>query len=80
MKGLQVAPSELEGYLLGHPDVADAAVIGVPDEYAGELPRAYVVLKPEVVHAVQKDRRVAAQVKAKLYEVRRLEELEVKSS
>ena len=43
MKGLQVAPSELEGYLLGHPDVADAAVIGVPDDYAGELPRAYVV-------------------------------------
>ena len=72
MKGLQVAPSELEGYLLGHPDVADAAVIGVPDEYAGELPRAYVVLKPEVAHAVQKDRRVAAQMKVRLYEVSRL--------
>ena len=71
VKGLQVAPSELEGYLLGHPDVADAAVVGVPDEYAGELPRAYVVLKPEVAHAVQKDRRVAVQVKARLYEVRR---------
>ncbi len=72
MKGLQVAPSELEGYLLGHPDVADAAVIGVPDEYAGELPRAYVVLKPEVADAVRKDARLAAQVKARLYEVSRV--------
>lgn len=72
VKGLQVAPSELEGYLLGHPDVADAAVIGVPDDYAGELPRAYVVLKPEVADAVVKDSRLVAQVKAKLYEVSRL--------
>ena len=28
-----------------HPDVADSAVLGVPEEGAGELPRAYVVLK-----------------------------------
>ena len=72
VKGLQVAPSELEGYLLGHPDVADAAVIGVPDDYAGELPRAYVVLKPDVADAVLKDSQLVAQVKAKLYEVSRL--------
>ena len=45
-KGHQVAPAELEALLLSHPSVADAAVIGVPDEAAGELPRAYVVLKP----------------------------------
>ena len=43
---LQVAPAELEGFLLTHPAVADAAVVGIPDEEAGELPRAYVVLKP----------------------------------
>ena len=48
MKGHQVAPSELEGLLLNHPDVADAAVIGIPDEYSGEVPLAFVVLKPEV--------------------------------
>ena len=72
MKGLQVAPSELEGYLLSHPDVADAAVIGVPDEYAGELPRAYVVLKSEAAAAVKKDERIAKQVKDRLYEVRRI--------
>jgi acyl-CoA synthetase (AMP-forming)/AMP-acid ligase II len=38
-----VAPAELEGLLLTHPYIADAAVIGIPDEVAGELPRAYVV-------------------------------------
>ncbi|KAH0588755.1 hypothetical protein H2248_004559 [Termitomyces sp. 'cryptogamus'] len=39
-----VAPAELEGLLLNHPDVADAAVIGVYSESrATELPRAYVV-------------------------------------
>ncbi|KAI1785720.1 phenylacetyl-CoA ligase [Ganoderma leucocontextum] len=68
VKGLQVAPSELEGYLLSDPDVADAAVIGVPDEYAGELPRAYVVLKPVVADAVKNDARLAGRVRARLYE------------
>ena len=42
-KGMQVAPSELEHLLLTHPQVLDAAVVGLPDEMAGELPRAYVV-------------------------------------
>ena len=42
----QVAPAELEGFLLTHPAVADVAVVGIPDLKAGELPRAYVVLKP----------------------------------
>jgi acyl-CoA synthetase (AMP-forming)/AMP-acid ligase II len=44
-KGLQVAPAELEAILLGHPAVADAAVIPSPDEDAGEIPKAFVVLK-----------------------------------
>jgi 4-coumarate--CoA ligase len=46
-KGFQVPPAELEALLLTHPDVADAAVIGLPDEEAGEIPAAYVVLKPD---------------------------------
>ncbi|EHY56942.1 hypothetical protein HRR83_001983 [Exophiala dermatitidis] len=43
VKGLQVAPAELEACLLNHPAVADCAVIPVPDDRAGELPKAYVV-------------------------------------
>lgn len=42
-KGFQVAPAELEAALLTHPDVTDAAVIGLPDEEAGELPMAFIV-------------------------------------
>ncbi len=45
-KGFQVAPAELEALLLAHPAVADAAVIGLPDDEAGEVPGGYVVLKP----------------------------------
>lgn len=45
-KGMQVAPAELEGVLLTHPAVADTAVIGAVDEEAGEVPKAFVVLKP----------------------------------
>jgi acyl-CoA synthetase (AMP-forming)/AMP-acid ligase II len=45
-KGFQVAPAELEGYLLEHPNIADCAVVGVQSDEAGtELPRAYVVRK-----------------------------------
>lgn len=46
-KGFQVAPAELEALLLSHPAVADVAVIPVPDEEAGELPKAFVVMKGE---------------------------------
>jgi acyl-CoA synthetase (AMP-forming)/AMP-acid ligase II len=45
-KGFQVPPAELEALLLTHPAVADAAVIGAPDDEAGEIPSAFVVLKP----------------------------------
>jgi acyl-CoA synthetase (AMP-forming)/AMP-acid ligase II len=44
-KGRQVAPAELEAVLLSHPAIADAAVIPSPDEKAGEVPIAFVVLK-----------------------------------
>ena len=42
----QVPPAELENILLSHPDIADAGVTGLPNSLAGELPFAYVVLKP----------------------------------
>ena len=44
-KGFQVAPAELEDMLLTHPAIADAAVIPSVDGEAGEVPKAYVVLK-----------------------------------
>jgi acyl-CoA synthetase (AMP-forming)/AMP-acid ligase II len=43
-KGMQVAPAELEALLLTHPQISDAAVIGIADEEAGEVPKAFVVL------------------------------------
>ena len=43
-KGFQVPPAELEAILINHPDVADVAVIGIQDEDAGEIPKAYVVV------------------------------------
>ena len=45
-KGFQVPPAELEAVLLTHPCVADAAVIPCPDDEAGEVPKAIVVLRP----------------------------------
>lgn len=45
-KGFQVAPAELEALLITHPKIADVAVIGVPDDEAGELPKAFVTTPP----------------------------------
>ena len=42
---MQVPPAELESVLLSHPAVADAAVVPLTDDEAGEIPRAFVVLK-----------------------------------
>ena len=42
-KGFQVPPAEIEGLLLQHSEVVDAAVIGIPDDAAGELALAFIV-------------------------------------
>jgi acyl-CoA synthetase (AMP-forming)/AMP-acid ligase II len=47
-KGYQVAPAELEAVLLAHPDIADAAVVGVPHVEGGEAPKAFVVSRRPV--------------------------------
>ncbi|XP_078382022.1 uncharacterized protein LOC144664698 [Oculina patagonica] len=44
----QVAPAELEALLISHLNIDDAAVIGVPDEKTGELPKAFVVPKGDI--------------------------------
>jgi acyl-CoA synthetase (AMP-forming)/AMP-acid ligase II len=46
-KGYHVAPAELEALLIAHPLIADAAVVASPDEEAGEVPKAFLVLRDE---------------------------------
>lgn len=70
VKGYQVAPAELEGHLLGHNDVADAAVIGVPDDFAGELPFAFVVLKPQTASEVKSDVQAHKKIRESIFKVR----------
>ncbi len=45
-KGFTVGPVELESVLLEHPAVGECAVVGKPDLVGGEIPKAFVVLKP----------------------------------
>ncbi len=70
-KGHQVAPADLEAVLLAHPAVADVAVIPSPDDEAGEVPKAFVVLN-EGASAEELMAFVAARV-APHKKVRRLE-------
>ena len=63
VKGLQVPPAELEDLLLGHPEVEDCAVLGIWDEYSGERPKAYVVLKKCVEESEEVGRRLLNFVK-----------------
>jgi acyl-CoA synthetase (AMP-forming)/AMP-acid ligase II len=53
VKGLQVAPAELENVLLTHPGINDAAVVGIPHPTSGEVPRAYVVLNDKSLTSKQ---------------------------
>ncbi|MBB3034399.1 long-chain-fatty-acid--CoA ligase [Alteriqipengyuania lutimaris] len=45
--GFKVFPSQVEDVLQGHPAIRDVLVIGVPDDYHGEMPRAYATLQPD---------------------------------
>jgi HIP---CoA ligase len=45
--GFNAYPAEIEGYLLEHPSVAQAAVIGVPDERLGQVGKAFIVVKAD---------------------------------
>lgn len=58
VKGIGVAPAELEDTLLGHPKIEDVAVLGIPDDYAGEVPKAYVVLKPGIEESQEVGREI----------------------
>ena len=70
VKGFQVAPAELEGHILEHPDVADCAVIALPDPYSGEVPLAYVVLTESTARKVEGDAKTGGVVKENIKKVR----------
>jgi acyl-CoA synthetase (AMP-forming)/AMP-acid ligase II len=61
-KAFQVAPAELEAILITHPEVADCAVVGIPDEEAGELPKAFVVAAGDELDLAAVSQFVADQV------------------
>ncbi|KAJ7675367.1 amp dependent CoA ligase [Mycena rosella] len=66
VKGFQVAPAELEGHLLTHPAVADACVVGIADDYSGEVPLAFIVLRADILKRVAANPREGEKLKAAL--------------
>ena len=66
---VSVAPAELEGHLLDHPDVADACVVGVAHEYRGEAPVAFVVLSTSAQEKLKQNPQCASETKARLMKV-----------
>ncbi|KAF9811107.1 hypothetical protein IEO21_06656 [Rhodonia placenta] len=66
VKGFQVAPAELEGHLLDHPDVGDVCVVGLQDDYSGELPLAFVMPSANAVGRMRKNPAEEARIKAAL--------------
>lgn len=76
VKGIGVAPAELEDLLLGHPKVEDVAVLGVKDEYAGELPKAFVVLKKGVNRGERVGKELIAFVREKKTRYKWVKEIE----
>ena len=75
-KGLQVAPAELEALLVTHPAILDAAVVRVADEEAGEVPKAYVVLKPDATSRAATTDAVMAWVAERVAPHKRIRQLE----
>ena len=73
-KGFGIAPAEIEAVLLEHPGVADAAVIGKPDQEAGEIPKAFVVRRAG--HADLSGEDIADFVKGRLAGYKTVREVE----
>ncbi|KAF8187779.1 phenylacetyl-CoA ligase [Pholiota molesta] len=66
VKGFQVAPAELEGCLLDHKDVSNACVVGIPDEYNGEVPLAFIVLTADAVSRAGQNELALDEIKASI--------------
>lgn len=69
VKGFQVAPAELEGHLLLHRYVGDACVVGIPDEYSGEIPLAFVVPSANALKCINGGKEGANNVKKAIAKV-----------
>ncbi|KIY52153.1 acetyl-CoA synthetase-like protein [Fistulina hepatica ATCC 64428] len=67
VNGFQVPPAELEGHLLMHDAVADAAVIGVPHGDMGEVPKAFIVLRRHIAKAVAQSPTKRIQLKLSIF-------------
>jgi acetyl-CoA synthetase len=63
MAGYRIGPFEVESVLVDHPDVAEAAVIGVPDELRGEVIEAFVVPRTGVTPSEELTKALQRQVK-----------------
>jgi fatty-acyl-CoA synthase len=75
--GENVYPAEVEGVLYSHPDVADVAVIGLPDERWGEAVTAVVVLTPGATLTLEELRTYAAEQLARYKLPSRLEVVDI---
>ncbi len=73
-KGFSIAPAQIEALLLEHPAVADVAVVAKPNEEAGEIPKAFVVLRAG--YELQSGEELMAWVNGKLATYKHVRELE----
>ncbi|KAM3525494.1 hypothetical protein MY4038_007284 [Beauveria bassiana] len=80
VKGIGVAPAELEDLLLGNPHVKDAAVCGIGDSHSGERPKAYVVLQDNAPPAEEAGKALLEFVQSKKARHKWLAEVEIVGS
>lgn len=76
VKGIGVAPAELEDLLLGHPKLSDVAVLGIQDEYSGEVPKAYIVPQSSEKAGHELGMELIAYVKEKKVKYKAVKEVE----
>lgn len=76
-QGFQVAPAALEALFLTMPGMQDVAVIGIPDEEAGELPKAFLVAAEGQELSLEKAQAFMSKYATSYKQVRALERLDV---
>ncbi|GJM38796.1 MAG: putative acyl-CoA synthetase [Acidimicrobiales bacterium] len=74
--GFQVPPAELEALLITHPAIVDVAVIGVPDEAAGELPKAFIQVAPGATVTLDEVQEFVGEHLVSYKQIRLLEEID----